>query len=249
MAQTDLQPSAAPTVAEVEQKLAQLQAERAGLAALLNTIPQREAEALEKDAPDSTFQKIDLDRRRAHHKLQRLNTRHHELQGILDEARAAEAQVAWSGFVDRYGVIAEEVRALGRDLSTRYAELFDLVNESQRAGFSTYACGTGLPYPPQLYHRAITDNVGGTVPALRAVRFGKRPGRTYTVRFLEWTAFGETAYLMGQEAGFPAEEAWRLVIAQRAEWVDQTNIPPRPASQRRHKAPKIPLVEPRIRSR
>lgn len=245
-------PPAAPTLEDLQQQMTALQIERTSLGKVLEGLPQREAEALDRDAPDADFAAIDLDRRRTHHRLQRLNVRHVALHDALQAAAMAETKQNWLGFVDRYESITSEMVELGARLTEQRNALVDLVNEGQRAGFSAYSAhGATLPYPEPLYHEVVTQGAAMSVAFLRNWRFGAVAPQLYTVRFLQWTMWGKsqhttTAYLMGQTAGFLAEDAWELVLAQCAVWVDETNIPPRPpAKKRKIKMPVNGVAEPR----
>ena len=222
------------SVSELEDQLAYVASERIGLQALLDGIPDREREMLEQDRPDAEFQKIDLDRRRAHLKLQRLGTRATELEAALQVAQDADTERQWLGYVDRYENAATALAAVGELLMRLDGELFALVSESQRAGFSRYALHQAhLPWQQLVHNQDQLSSYLKVVPGLRQRRFGYRPPKLFTVRFLAWTPFAGTAYMREQEAGFSAEQAWELVLSQRAEWVDPSRIPPRPAPKRK----------------
>lgn len=235
------------TLAELEQQLADMHAERIGLGKMLDTIPEREKEALENDASDAAFQKIDIDRRRAHHKLQRLNHRHIELDAAIAGARAIETAKQWAAYVDRYEALAQHMVEAADALVAAHGAIFNLADEAQRDGFNMYAShGAHIPYPPQVFPRAVAHGVKDLTHSLRLHRFNGRNAPIYTVRFRQWTPFGKTAYLMGQEAGFTAADCWALVVAQQADFVDQTNIPPRPLPRQKIKMPVNAIAEPRF---
>ena len=222
------------TVSGLEDQLAHIASERAALVSMLEGIPEREREMLEHDAPDSAFQKIDLDRRRAHLKLQRLNERATELEAALQTAQDADTERHWLGYVDRYETAAKALAAVGELLMRLDAELFSLVNESQRAGFSRYALHQAqLPWQPLVHNQDQLFAYLKVIPGLRQVRFDFRPPKLFVVRFLAWTPYGGTAYMRDQEAGFAPDEAWALVLAQKAEWANPSQIPPRPAPRRK----------------
>lgn len=209
---------------------------------MLDGIPDQERALLESDAADDAFRSVDLARRRGHLKLQRLNEREQAILEVLSAARYAEMSSQWSQFVDRYSQAAEDLAAAGRALAEHHTTLTAIVNEAAAAGFSPYRGQAHLPFIELKHNQSALETLLSVIPGLRIKRFGPRGDEVYGLRFTEWAEVRGTGYQAGQVAGFKAADAWLLVRAQRAEWIDPTRIPPAsPPKVRstRRPAPKI----------
>lgn len=246
---TDATPNAPPasaapaTMADVEFELAGLERERKELRATLDSLPGLEQALLEADAEDAAFAGLEVQRKKAVHRLSRIEDEMRRLfvrgQEIEDEGRLA----GWGEIRERYAEASRKLHAALRAAGAAHLEAASVAEEARRRGYLTSGGIGFLPAPlrPAAEHEIQTaERLLEAVPMSLAIHRPPPARETVTVRFLRmWEGYSK-----GVEAGFPAVRAWDLVEKGFAEWLDPVRIPPDPRKAAKAAPPAPPKIVP-----
>ena len=233
-----------PTLAELRELLDSIVIDCAEAEAVILQAPARRDALLDQPGTDKAIRKLDAEVDAAHLMIERLARVQPELQQRIAAATLTTRGDAWAIARSQLVEKATHCVALMSLAEMAFDQFCDLRIEIARAGFVEET--RSLPYHADQWRiRSNTMQMARAGIAQQPMMVRVEP-ELWTVRFLQWTMVGPppftTAYQTMQQAGFLAEEAWRLVNSGKAEWADPKRIPPKP--RRRRKGEKAAAVTP-----
>jgi hypothetical protein len=232
-------PPAPPTLAELHEMFDSIVIDRAEAEAVILHAPARRDALLDQPGTDKAIRKLDSEVDAAHLLLERLERVRPELQQRIAAATLTTRGDAWAVARSQLVEKATHCVALMSLAEMAFNQFCNLRIEIARAGFVEET--RSLPYHADQWRiRSNTMQMARAGIARQPMMVRVEPD-LWTVRFLQWTMVGAppftTAYQTMQQAGFLADEAWRLVNSGKAEWADPKRIPPKPRKRRKGEIP------------